>query len=480
MHVVFVHDLPETESLGVACLAGALHAAGHRASVLIAAEEEDWLGALRRLEPDLLGFSLVMGAQAGILQLGRHLHHLMPEVPKVVGGPYLSTKDDVVLEPWVDFATRTEGEELIVELLQALAGQRDYDSIAGLMWKRDGELVRNGDRQLVQDLDTLPLPDRGVYYRYPFLAQLSVKRFVAGRGCPFACSFCHVSGMREAFKGLGKYTRSKSPERIVAEIRSVQSQARLDHVHFSDDVFFFRRPWLRGFLEVYREEIGLPFTCNLTADLIDDGTVQLLAKAGCSGVSMGVESGDEEMRVRLLNKRIDNDTFLQMAASLRRHGIQLYTNNMVGLPGETLDQALSTLDFNRQLGATFARCSIATPLENLPLNDWARQRGLLPDDYDSANIRDMRTPKFVCENPEAVASLRALWPLLVKLPLPRPVTRQLLERGDWRVYDWVGLLGTIEHVRSYYGITWRSGALMAAHLARSRMRWSRIEPTLTA
>ena len=477
MRVVFIHDLPETESLGVCSLAGSLKAAGHEAHVVIATEEEDFQAAVRALKPDLLAYSLILGAQAGILKLARYLGRVMPEVPTAVGGPYLSTSERVLDEDWVHFATTGEGEHLIVELLEAMRGRRSFESVDGLIYKVGGRLHRNAPRRLVQDLDTLALPDRSVYYRYGFLRKLSVKRFVAGRGCPFACTFCHVSGMREASKGLGRYTRSKSADRVIAEIQAVRDQARLEHVHFSDDVFFFSKQHLRELLPRYAAEVGLPFTCNLTADLIDRDTIRLLADSGCAGLSMGVESGNEEMRMRLLNKRIPNATFLKMAACLREHSIQLYTNNMVGLPGETLDQALETVTFNRQMGASFARCSIATPLENLPLNDWALSRGLLDPDYDSSEIAqiDMRTPKFVCEEPEAMAGLRALWPVLVKLPLGPRAMKTLLRRGDWRVYDWIGLLGIVEHARSYYGISWGSGARMAAHLTRSRVRWQRLE-----
>ncbi len=480
MRVVFVLDLPDNETLAVGCLAGALKAAGHEVDVVIATEEPDFEAEIARLKPELLGYSLIMGAQHGAIRLGRYLKRRFPHVPTVVGGPYLTTQDGLLDDAWVDFGTTGEGEQLIVELCEAIEGRRGFESVAGLVFKKDGLTQRNPPRRLHEDLDSLPLPDRSVFYKYGVLRDLSVKRFVVGRGCPFSCTFCHVSGMREATAGLGRYTRSKSPERIFAEIRAVQAVAPLAHVHFSDDVFFFKKHWVRDFLPRYEAEIGLPFTCNITADLITEPIAQLLAETGCTGVAIGLETGNEGTRVRLLNKMIRNQTFLDMAESLRRHGIKLYTNNMVGLPGETLRDALQTLSFNRKMRTTFAQCTIATPLENLPLNDWARERELLAPGYDSSKLRleDMRRPQFVCDDPEAIANLRALFPLLIRVPVPDSLVESLVRRSHAGFYRALGELSRLERTRAFYNVSWGSGARMAAHMTRSRRRWRRLEARL--
>ena len=124
MHIVFIHDLPDTEMPGVSSIAGALRDAGHCVSVWIATEEHDPFGSLEELKPDVFAFSLLAGAQVGPIALGKCLKRRYPHIPTIIGGPNLISRPDLAEQDWVDFATSGEGEHLMVELLNMLEGAR--------------------------------------------------------------------------------------------------------------------------------------------------------------------------------------------------------------------------------------------------------------------------------------------------------------------------------------------------------------------
>jgi hypothetical protein len=133
-------------------------------------------------------------------------------------------------------------------------------------------------------------------------------------------------------------------------------------VTFDDDSFTLApRPWLDEFCQAYGRAIGLPFKINSVAEALTETRVRMLKQAGCHAVKIGIESGNETLRTGLLNKKVSNQSLIRAVRLLKQHGIRFQTFNMVGLPGETLDQALETYALNRRLRPDFLWCSLLNP-----------------------------------------------------------------------------------------------------------------------
>src|SRR5205823_9827281 len=115
----------------------------------------------------------------------------------------------------------------------------------------------------------------------------------------------------------------------------------LKHVHFSDDLFFIRNnyKWLEEFADLYPKEVGLPWNCNIRYDSVCQRAADLLEKAGCYGAAVGLESGSEQIREAVIKKRSKKEHIVGAARLLREKRIKVLTTNLIGLPGETLDQA---------------------------------------------------------------------------------------------------------------------------------------------
>jgi radical SAM superfamily enzyme YgiQ (UPF0313 family) len=158
-------------------------------------------------------------------------------------------------------------------------------------------IVRNANRHDLVDVETLPFHDREIYNKYGFFRHSHYLRVMAGRGCPFHCSFCTNPVLMDHFGGK-RYIRKRSPGSMIAEIE--HTIARHPHtvkfLFFIDEVLWVKNDWLREFFQLYKERIRLPFTGNFRFGAIQEEDVKLLADAGATGLIFATETGDEAQR----------------------------------------------------------------------------------------------------------------------------------------------------------------------------------------
>jgi len=287
----------------------------------------------------------------------------------------------------------------------------------------------------VEDLDSLPFPDREGLYRDRWLRRYRLKSFIASRGCPFACTYCYNELYRELYRGRGRVWRTRSPEHLVGEIAWVKKNWPLAQLNFVDDVFVPNRPWLEKFVELYRREINLPFGCILRLDQVDEDQARLLAEAGCRFAVAAIESGSERVRREVMGRRMTDEQILQGCENLHRYGIKLYSQNMLGAPGETLEEALATVDLNIRARADLAITSLFTPFPRLALTQRAIAEG-----YYSGDVRELphnMTSRSVLKLPDKakIEKLQKLAPALVAFPFLRRYVQWLLKLPLHPVYS---------------------------------------------
>ena len=193
---------------------------------------------------------------------------------------------------------------------------------------------------------------------------------MAGRGCPYQCTYCFNRALRGLTAGKGPYVRSRSVGHVMEELRGIKARGKRT-INFVDDTFGLRRDWALELLDRYRVEIGLPFIVNLRPEQADAGFCRALAAAGCYCAQMGVESASAEMRRRLLSRETPDEILAAGARYIRDAGIRLLTYNMVGLPGETLSGAADTLAWNGTMAVEYPRVSIFQPYPRTALGDQA-------------------------------------------------------------------------------------------------------------
>ena len=422
-------------AIGVGLLSNLARRHGHQ-SVTLFAGDRHFPQQLERFSPDLVAFSMTSGQVQPILNTAAWIKQHWPGMPVVVGGPHPTFVPEIAAEPAVDFAIRGEGEVALLELGKALeAGRREFHNIPNLIWQGDdGRLHMEPLAEPITDLDSLPHPDWDPYFAIPALAGFyrSAYTMIAGRGCPYSCSYCHNKQLSELYEGHS-LIRRRSAEAILDEIRTVKRKYGVTRVRFEDDSFGLNKRHLLEFAEANAHD-GLPFSVSTIAGAITEKNAELLAKAGCFLVSIGVESGDPELRRRVLNKHVTNEEIMQSVRALHQHGISVISLNMLASPGETLNGAMLTYRLNKQIKPDFAWSSIFQPYPGTALYDELAAAGRLPDQmlrypenfFAKSIMKEADTRKIV--------ALQALMAIVVRLRAPESLVRLLILPGENPLY----------------------------------------------
>lgn len=414
---------------------------GYEVDLILFREEKNIIKAINKRKPDIIGFPTFTGDHDWVTSWAKKIKKEAEKPPLIIlGGPHPTYYPDIIEKEGVDIIARGEAEETLLELMEALRLKRDYKNIAGL-WVKDGsQIIRNEIRPLQENLEKYPLPDRDIYYKYSFLKKASAKQFLTGRGCPFQCTFCANRILKQIYEGKGRFVRRRSPEGAVNEIYEVKKKYGLKTVSFTDDVFLTEKRWLEEFLKKFKEKINLPFMCNVTANLIDEETIKLLKKYGCYGISMGVESGNQEIRFKVLKKFITNEHIIDAGRQAKKNNLILKTYNILALPGETLENAFETLYINVKIKSDFAACSLLQPFPKYEITEYAKEKGFLPRDYDVKDVHGgiYRYSPLKLKDKYQIVNLQRLFFLGVKFPRLIPLIKKLIKLHPNPVFTFIG------------------------------------------
>jgi anaerobic magnesium-protoporphyrin IX monomethyl ester cyclase len=349
----------------------------------------------------------------------------------------------MVEEEGVDGICRGEGEEALVDLVDALAngGPPAVLELDNWSFRRNGDdstgfaasVVTNPVRPYIEDLDSLPFPDRAlVYERDPVAARSKIKHFLTGRGCPYNCTYCFNHALSEIYGGKGRRFRQRSVAHVIQEVRWVRDHYPLEFVVFVDDTFVLSNQWLAEFAEKYPREIGLPFFCNTRANLVTAEEVHLLKGAGCHCVSMGIETSNDRIRNELLRRRMSKEQILEAARLIREGGLHLTTTNMIGLPTSTLADDLETLDLNIQARPSYAHVFIFQPYPRTELGEFTREHGWMVGTFDDIGevAWDHSVLKFDEAHKRGLAVLQRFFAIGVEWSWLAPIIKRLMKLPD--------------------------------------------------
>ena len=313
----------------------------------------------------------------------------------IVGGPHPSMVGAEVLDcPDIDICVRGEGENTIVELLNAMDAGQELGAIRGIAYRRDGHVVENAPREFIRDLDSLCFPHETAhevlkdYDQYPSTA---FKYIFATRGCPYNCLFC---GSRRIWS---RKVRFRSPENVVREIKGLQEMG-LRSVHFDDDTFGVNRRYLGDLCNALINHCpGLKWSCELHVKLVDEQTISLMKAAGCYSIQIGIESGNDEI-LKAMRKHITIEEALSACRIIKKHGIELHAFFMVGFPQETEDTLNDTIAAMRKIECDQLIYSIFTPYPGTEAFEFCKENGLIDDDYDISLHNHQSPANCFCMN----------------------------------------------------------------------------------
>jgi len=411
---------------------------------------ETLCGLLQSEPVEMLAVTVMPGPQTrSAVQACREIRVRFPQVPIVWGGYFPSNYTEAALNaPYVDFAVRGQGEDTLIELLGAIRGERQLESVRGLSYKESGKQRHNPER-LLRKLDDFPWYP---YHRIPAQEYL-LPTFLGHRtavhqasiGCPFRCNFCGVvtfSGSRE---------KMESPARTEAILRHLAATYGVDAVQFYDNNFFLREDYARELVDRLAP-LKMRWWCEARADIMmrySDQTFEAIRRAGCAMIFFGAESGSNEV-LKEMNKDLRSEDTLALAARIRHFGIIPEFSIIFGNPRDPEGDTHEGFRFVRKLKRLNPDSEIVVQ-HYTPVPQRDRMYGGIdeqfqfpttPDEWASdrwqrfATQKDPSTPwlrsrtKRLIDNFETVVSSR--WPTVQDIRLRAWQRRMLKLLSDWR------------------------------------------------
>lgn len=380
-------------------LSAYLKAKGHKVN-LVVGDEVKVVDAVRRSNPDLIAFSVLTPYRNHMLASAAAIKKAGIDIPVIAGGYDITFLPQIIEHSDLDIICRGEGEDAMAELCGRIDAKKEYSNIPNLWVKKSGKVYKNQMRIWAGDLDSLPFDDRDIYLDYDnYFKIIPFTQVLAGRGCPYLCGYCFNHGYRKIYEAEGSsgYCKLRSVENVIEELLILKNKYKARYIFFNDSTLTYNKKWIIAFLEQYREVIKIPLSINSVISEIDDDIGKALRDSKyCILVRMGLETGNEEYRRKVLNKRITNKQLFDGTAILRKYGIRYSMAMMFGLPGETLDLAWETIDMAKQLSAkdSVHAVNIFKPFPGLDITEY----GVSIGQYRREDVSAFELPKALLKN----------------------------------------------------------------------------------
>lgn len=383
--------------LGLAMLAAYLEQRAIQADIIdcFAHPESDPLIAdyLRQERPAFIGFSCTTSSFLDGVRLAKLAKEVLPGVRSVFGGAHVSALKERILDefPDVDFTVVGEGEATLFELLEG--GFEAPAEVKGLVYRQegDGPARFNGYRPDPLELDSLPFPAYDKLAGFPDAYKLPIFNYpttpntscISSRGCPYACSYCDRSVFQRSF-------RFNSADYLYDHMKHLKTRFGIRHINFYDDQFTLHRGRVEALTErLLKEPLGMTFNCAVRAEHIDADLVARMKRSGCWMMSLGIESGDEE----LLAQHRQNPDLDHLAGKIRMiHDAGIRTKGllMIGLPGENEASIRRSMDYVFSLPIDDFNLAKFTPFPGSPLYETVHQQGTFEEDWEKMDCMNFQ------------------------------------------------------------------------------------------
>ncbi|GBD97289.1 MAG TPA: B12-binding domain-containing radical SAM protein [Nitrospirae bacterium] len=296
-------------------------------------------------KPLLVGLSTMTCFQIkNTLSLAKIARKINPGIPLVWGGTHPSMMAGQTLESGlVDFVVKGEGEQTLLELVQALQeGKKEFSGISGLGWKQDGGNVLNPDRDFL-DIEDLPFPYDGkgkeILSEYVRRAGDTLENigYESSRGCPHKCGFCYNVFFHK------NVCRVKSVEKVRSELLKLK-ELGVHKMTFYDDTFLAGKKDMMVKILVLLKDLDFKWIANVRINTFNSELIKQFEESGCVYLFFGVESPDDAV-LKFIRKG-QNRRMIDEGIKVASQGnIPTLYSLMIGLPGETEEQMNRTLDF---------------------------------------------------------------------------------------------------------------------------------------
>jgi len=391
--------------LGLVCMGTYLKKQGFSVKIIDALVDDTEAEIKKNIDGALfVGLSTMSSQISHALEIAGLVRRLNPNLPIVWGGMHPTLFPEQTLrDPLADFIITKEGEETAVELANSIeGGGREFSGIRGMGYKEAGKCRMNGERPFF-DLNKMPfldwgLMDIGQYIKTEIDGKIYDSMYIhSSRGCPSRCAFCINTILNR------RMWRSMPAERVLDEIGHLVEKHKINNVWFREENFFASRGRAKEICRgIKARGLDITWLTTVRADyfgpgFLDDGFVKLLKDSGCIRLSMGIESGSQKI-LNYIKKDESPRNALASARLCNRHGIKPVFSFMTGLPTESREDTMETIELIKKLKRLAPNCDIIGPQIFRPypgseIYDWCKKNGFEEPD----SLRGWTDPKVLME-----------------------------------------------------------------------------------
>jgi radical SAM superfamily enzyme YgiQ (UPF0313 family) len=400
------------QPLGTLYVASSLQKAGHEVKFLNGAflTQSEILKAVTDYQPGFVGiYSTAFGWKKAVAT-AVDIKTSFVNVLIAVGGPYpIAVKERCLKEaPCIDAVVTGEGEETVVTLVERLAHGSSPAGVPGVIYRDGMDIIVNPARPLIQDLDALPFPARellgetdhyipppATYRRKP------VAVVITSRGCNRRCLYCFQID-KERKSGI----RFRSIASVIAEIEHCLRQGYREIKFIDDTLAADRSRALALCREIKARKLDFTWFASACVHQVDRELLQAFKEAGCWAILFGAESGVQK-NLNAIRKGITLDQTRTAVATAKEVGLTVFTPFLFGIPGETYEEALQTIEFACELDPDVANFHCLTPFPGTELYDNIERYGTMSDDLTDFTYQGAAFVPFSMKR-EQIAQLRQI------------------------------------------------------------------------
>ena len=344
---------------------------------------------IENFKPKLICFTAVYSEYKFISKIARYIKRKYYFIYLLVGGAHISLNPEDFIKSFFDAACIGEGEFPTLELIQQLEKRLNPKKISNLWIRNGSKIEKSATREFIQDLDELPFPDRGMWKKWLNISSNSSRYMILlGRGCPFNCNYCCNHSLKKI--APGKYVRFRSFDNIKEELEDILEKfPKTNEIYFEVETIGADMNYALEFctkLETFNHQLQKPLTFGVNLRIIPklnySPLFQSFKKANFKFINIGLESGSKRIREKFLKRYYTNKDIIKNIRLAKSYGIKVSTNNMIGLPGETLDDFRKTVECNRKSLPNRIKIYIFFPYPGTVLYEICKKRGIMNENMN--------------------------------------------------------------------------------------------------
>jgi|Deesub1362B_J571_1020462.scaffolds.fasta_scaffold00095_24 magnesium-protoporphyrin IX monomethyl ester (oxidative) cyclase len=338
-------------------------------------------------------------------KVAKIIKELYPKAHIIFGGAHASAIPEIILkDESIDIVVIGEGEMTFLNIVDNVLMEKDISEVKGIVFKKNGKIIKTPPREFIQHLDILPFPARHllpmhIYLNDPRAHMYAVRSprtsIITSRGCPFNCVFCSIHSV------WGRKWRARSPKNVADEIEFLVEKYRIRELAILDDNFTLdKKRVMRICNEIITRHIDIKWSTpnGIAFWTLDKEVLTMMKKSGYYRATFGIESGCKET-LNFVRKPVNLNYARKVIKFCNDIGLWTHSTFVIGFPNETLDSINQTIEFAKKSGLDFATFYIATPYPGTDLYGIFKKNGLIKNEslYDSVTKTSHNTRYFKSE-----------------------------------------------------------------------------------